>query len=67
MNEIKLPVATQLNFFDIVKPTMAKYKAITTPREMFPNFKKGYSPYGFELELQYLTAPDSPFILVNAR
>ena len=46
MNEIKLPVATQLSFDDLGAPTMVKYKAITTPRETFPNFKKGYSAFG---------------------
>ena len=44
--EIKLPVATQLNFFDTSKPDIAKYKAIVTPQEMFPGFQKGYSAFG---------------------
>ena len=44
--QIKLPVPTQLNFFDTPKAKSGKYKGIVTPQEMFPNFKKGYSVFG---------------------
>ena len=49
IKEIKLPVGTQLNFLDAGKPDIVKYKAIVTPQEMFPGFKKGYSAFDVKI------------------
>jgi hypothetical protein len=45
--QIELPIKnTQLSFEHLAAPEMAIYKGKITPREMFPNFKKGYSAFG---------------------